>query len=195
MLPVPIETLRVRVGLESTDASRDDDITAASDLALSLMANYCDRYFDQVLGDQEGFTHLHGFSAPLKRYPIVQVTGIVDQDAKAVSIGYHINKVNGVIQFDGHVAFHEMVVTFDGGYAEGEFPDDLLYAYYQVFDQHWAVIENGTSPGAANISSVSVVDVGTVRYSQDSITTPEMGGGFLPPIALSILNYYKRYQC
>lgn len=195
MFPVPIEDLRVRIGLDPADASRDADITAASNLALSMMANYCDRYFDQVVGDEESFTHLRAETAALKRYPIVEVTAIEDQDARAITTTYHLGRYTGTIHFDGHVRFHEMKVTFTGGYAEGEFPDDLLYAYYQIFDQQMEAIDSGTSPSAANISSVTVADVGTVRYNADSIPTPEMGGGFLPPTARSILDYYKRYQC
>jgi len=195
MYPVPIETLRVRIGLDGADASRDEDINAANALALSMMANYCDRYFDQVIDDQEVFTHLYAQSAPLKRYPVTAIDSIVDENARDISTVYHLGRYTGVIHFDYPVHFHEMLVTFTGGYAEGEFPEDLLYAYYQIFDQQMAVIDTGTSPGSANISSVTVVDVGTVRYNQDSIVTPEMGGGFLPPVARSILGYYKRYQC
>jgi len=189
MLPVPIETLRVRIGLIDSDASRDDDINAASAVTLALMANYCDRYFDEVVDGVQDFTHVTGESLSLNRYPVTEITSMLNNMGNEFTL-YHLGEYTGIIHFDYPVAFHTLSVTSTAGYAEGEFPDDLLIAYYSIFDQQFAAMESGATISTTNIESVTVADVGTVRYgSNDS-----MGGGFIPPIAGSILDAYKRYQ-
>ncbi|RLC00591.1 MAG: hypothetical protein DRH90_18115 [Deltaproteobacteria bacterium] len=188
MLPVPIETLRVRIGLESSDASRDTDIQTASDTALALMAIYCDRYFDELIGGTEIFTHVSGETLGLKRYPVTQIQSMVDSNTNDVS-AYHLGELTGIIHFDVPGRFHELTVVTDAGYAEGEFPDDLMVAYYQIFDQQMLAIETG-GQSASNIESVTVADVGTVRYG----STDASSGSYVPPLSQSILDAYKRYE-
>ena len=188
MYPVPIETLRVRVGLDSADASRDDDINYASDLSLMLMGSYCDRLFDQVVDSEEVFTHESGYSFSLIRYPIVSIKSVTG-DSQTIT-AYHIAKNRGIIELDSRGIFHELTIVSTGGYAEGEFPADLLQAYYLIFDQQFAGIGT-TSTDAGAISSVTVADVGTVRYD-----TVNVGQLDLPEVGdYEILDNYKRYKC
>jgi len=184
MYPVPIETLRERLGLDSADASRDAEIAQFNAAAFALMANYCDRYFQEVLGGEQEFVHVSGETLSLDRYPVTQITSMVNGDGREISM-YHLGKVTGLIHFDYPFAFHLLTVVTDAGYAEGEFPADLLTAYYAIFDQQE---ESGVSN--TNIESVTVADVGTVRYGK----TDSMSGGFIPVVAGSILDSYKRFK-
>jgi len=196
MLPVPIEALRVRIGLESTDASKDTEIEAASATALALMGNYCDRLFPELLGAEEVFTHYTGFTVPLMRYPITGVASIVDDSGNNIS-DYHVAANRGIINLDARGEFHELTVTYDGGYPEGGFPPDLLSAFYGVFDQEYALNEGGAVSTAGEISSVTMADVGTVKYNTSAAAAESSAGAgaFLPARSKSLLDSYMRYRC
>jgi len=191
MFPVPIETLRERIGLDAADASRDDDIAAANAVAFALMANYCDRHFDEVLGGLMEYTHVSGESVSLPRYPVTQIISALDENGGDFT-SYHLGVYTGIIHFDLHKQFHTLLVTYDAGYAEGEFPADLLTAYYAIFDEQIVAIETGSTVAVTSVESVTVADVGTVRYGSSGSS----GGtsGFMPAISSSILDAYKRYQ-
>jgi len=194
MLPVPIEILRVRIGLDAADASKDDTIEQASETALALMGNYCDRRFPQVVDVLEFFTHITGLTIPLIRYPLVSITSIVDNNGTNIS-AYHIAAQRGIINLDVRGTFHELIVTYTGGYAEGEYPADLLSAFYSTFDQEFAAV-GGSSGAGSVIQSVTVQDVGTVRFDTGSSSGSNDGGSvFLPASAVAILSDYKRYKC
>ena len=188
-----MEDLRVRIGLEPDDTSRDAEIDAVKDTSFALMGNYCDRVF--LLGTDvvEQFTHAVGMALALKRYPIDTVTSIVDQDDRAFT-DYHIEPDTGVIHLDVRCAFHQAYVTFTGGYDEDALPGDLLVAFYAVFDQEWDIYEGGAVSSSGEISSVSVVDVGTIRYDTNASDSTGQGS-FLPDRAKSLLENYMRYKC
>lgn len=189
-----MESLRVRVGLDSSDTSKDDEITAVKDISFSLMGNYCDRYFPLKADAEEVFTHIVGATIPLMRYPINSIASIIDDKGQDQTL-YHSENETGTIRFDHHIAFHQATVTFSGGYDEDALPPDLLMAFYSVFDQEWALMEAGSSGGSSgDIQSVTVQDVGTVRYATSS-SDASNAGEFLPDRAKSLLENYKRLQC
>lgn len=190
--PTLMESLRVRVGLEADDTSKDTEITAVKDTSFALMGNYCDRLFPLLETAVEKFTHYTGESIPLKRYPINTIASIVDQDGNTTTL-YHFDSETGTIHLDFAGAFHQGTVTFSGGYDEDELPSDLLMAFYSVFDQEWEISIGGTVSASGQISSVTVQDVGTVRYTTESGDVSS--GDFLPPRAKSILSNYMRWQC
>jgi hypothetical protein len=191
-----IEDLRVRIGLPFDDTSKDAEINAAKDSAFALMGNYCDRIFldDDGADVEEQFTHRVGKSLNLKRYPIIAITSIVDDKSQAFT-AYHEEPDTGVIHLDEHRAFHQVTVTFSGGYDEDALPPDLLMAFYSVFDQEYALGEGGVVSASGEIQSVTVADVGTVRYTTSSSDSSSDSGAFLPDRTKSILEAYMRFKC
>jgi len=189
-----INSLRVRVGVPSDNSTLDANITLAKDAAFALMGNYCDRFFPKVVGSVEKFTHFTGMDLSLKRYPIESVASIVDAEGKTFT-DYHIQSETGTIKLDSAWAFHQVTVTFTGGYSEDALPSDLLVAFYSVFDQEYAAIAGTGSSASGQISSVTLADVGTIRYNTDSAEGAFGEGSFLPSKAKSILEGYKRYKC
>ena len=185
-----MESLRERVGLESTDTSKDPEIEAARDSALAMMGNYCDRIFLESTGDEE-FVHKAGDTLSLRRYP-VSVDPAVESEDQGEITEFHLDAEAGLILLDYYAAFHKVTVTVTGGYTETGFPADLLMAFYAAFDQEYALVEGGTASGA-EIESVTVADVGTVRYNVSSAS--DDAGSYLPARSKSILEIYKRYQC
>jgi hypothetical protein len=192
--PTLMESLRVRVGLTSTDTTKDDEITVVKDTSFAMMGNYCDRLFPLLDAAVEKFTHHSGFTIQVKRFPIDSIASIVDADGMATT-QYHFDAETGTIYLDFVAGFHQGVVTFKGGYDEDDLPPDLLMAFYSVFDQEWELAQGGTVSSAGQISSVTVQDVGTVRYTTDSSDGGTSYGDFLPPRAKSLLASYMRFQC
>ena len=157
------------------------------------MGNYCDRVFLRGVDVVEQFTHKVGVALNLKRYPIETVASIIDDKGVDFTL-YHIEPDTGVIHLDARRAFHQAYVTFTGGYDEDALPGDLLVAFYAVFDQEWAIHEGGAVSSSGEISSVSVVDVGTIRYDTGAADTSGEGA-FLPDRTKSLLSNYMRYKC
>jgi len=188
-----MEDLRVRIGLESDDTSRDAEIEVVKGTSFALMGNYCDRTFPLGIDVVEQFTHKVGLALALKRYPVDTVTSILDQDDKEFT-DYHIEPDTGIVHLDFRCAFHQVFVTFTGGYDEDELPADLLMAFYAVFDQEWAIYEGGAVSSSGEISSISVVDVGTIRYDTNAADTSGEGD-YLPDRAKSLLMSYMRQKC
>ncbi len=184
----------MRVGLSPTTTAKDAQITAAKDAAFSLMGNYCDRVFPLAVDEKEVFTHLTGGTIRLKRYPIASVLSIVAADSKAITL-YHMEGDTGVIHLDAHWAFHQVTVTFTGGYDEEALPTDLLMAFYSVFDQEYALAAGDAVSTGGEIASVTVADVGTIRYNTSADEGSSGEGAFLPARAQRILEDYKRYKC
>lgn len=190
-MPLSMETLRVRLGLAPTDTSRDDEITRASGTAMALMELYCDRKFP-VADETEIFAHLEGSNIQLRRYPIITVTGIRDANGQEVT-AYHVSRERGIIRLDGYRNFHEVTVEYSGGYLLDEFPADLAMAFYTLFDTQVATGGGGGGLAAGAIQSVTLDDVGTVRYATGAAAEAAASGQtFLDPITASILDLYRR---
>lgn len=184
---VPIEDLRVRVGLNAADSSKDLEINAAYDLALDLMEKYCDRKFAYA-AETEVFTHFDQNVASLIRYPIEDVT--------RVNLGgadFHVEKPNGLIHFDYHVHSHELVVEYTGGYKV--LPPGLLLAFMQVFDKAWDAQSGGVAGTVGGIKSARIGDLAISYDTSDPSLQASSGGamgGLVPTSAMSILNLYRR---
>jgi len=201
-MPISIETLRVRLGLAIDDLSRDDEINIAAPTAMALMELYCDRKF--VMMDRvEQFTHEVGNSIPLIAYPVnrivyVERVNVDGTQGEPVTLKYHVDKNNGVMMFDAHFAFHKLEVAYNGGYDPDLFPVDLTLAFLQIFDIQISTGSGGVTLQAGAIESVTVQDVGTVRFSKGDASAPSSGGGLgglIPFTASAILDLYKRYKC
>jgi len=189
-----IEDLRVRIGLDSADTSRDDEINAAKDSAWALMGNYCDRIFPLATDIEEKFTHKVGMGLSLKQFPIVSITSIIDNLNNNIT-AYHEDALSGIIYLDFFGVFHFVTVLFSGGYDENLLPADLLQAFLAVFDQEFELGEGGAVSSSGDISSVTVPDVGTVRYNTALAESGAAAGSYLPDRAKGILGNYLRYQC
>jgi hypothetical protein len=190
-----IQTARVRVGLLPGDTTKDVELTAAMDATLGIVERYCDRKFTQASESVE-FIHFSGNELLLDRYPINTVSAI-DADGKEIT-KYHVKKLDGIISIDGTLSAHVVEVDVDAGYAV--LPADLEMALWMVFDALWPSL-NGSGAGAAvvtgGISSISVPDVGTIRFATDSKAASTGGGlgGLVPDSAVSLLDLYRRVRC
>jgi hypothetical protein len=161
------------------------------DTALAVAEAYCDRKFT-LADDIEVFVHPFAHALLLHRYPVEDVQSI---SGFSHSDNYHVDKPGGRIIIDGVTNDHVVTVTYKGGY--DPLPPDLELALWMVFDNIWPMVSGTGSTTGDRISSVTVPDVGTIRYDTGGAasTGGAQVGGLVPMSAAGILSLYRRHVC
>jgi len=181
--------LRVRAGLPADNTTKDVELTKAWDISVSLAERYTDRFLSNA-ARIEVFTHYQGETIQLKAYPEIVITTITG------AIGaHHLNDAMGTLYFDRWLAEHEVSISYTGGYTI--FPDDLEYAIMVLFDSVWSIMENpgGGSSTAGALKSVKAGDI-SIQYDTGgaaSVSSEGGLGGSIPPMAMGILQTYRRW--
>jgi hypothetical protein len=187
-----IETARVRIGLESTDTSKDAELTAAMDASLNFAEKYCDRFFmlkDEIAEE----IHFTDKDVQLHRFPLVSITSI-NADNKPVVSNYHMEKTTGRVVFDSSICAHTLLVSYSGGYAK--LPGDLELAIWKLFDVAWGSI-SATATGAAGGGAIKAISSSGARVEFDTSRGGANlgGGGLSDPFAITILDLYALKSC
>jgi hypothetical protein len=187
---------RTRLGIAANDASKDAAITAALNMALAAAETYCDRKFFYGSGVGE-FIDFTGSRLAVARYPIDRVTVYAGDNPATPLVGnvvdYDVHNSAGIVVLRGAVQGQHLFVSYSGGYKV--LPLDLEAALWMLFDGAYGVVGGGGAiVGAGDISSITVPDVGTVRFNEGqaaSGSAASAGGGFFSdPFALLAL--YRR---
>lgn len=189
-----LTTAKARLGI--ADASKDAKIQGALDAALAIAETYCGRRFMHAT-ETAVFTHPKGSVLQLSRFPIDGITSVQDGSGVNVSVKYHTVFTTGQLIFDGNVGHHQVLVSYSGGYAT--LPADLELALWALFNETYSASDTsaGTSSVGGTISSVSVPDVGTIKFDTGSSSSSGAGGaqGIIPGISLAILELYRLKVC
>ena len=191
-----LATAKTRLGLAVVDTTKDTLLSSAISAALSIAENYCDRKFLYAAESQK-FNHFHGVTMSLIRYPLTVVTSVTKNGA-GVS-GYKVINSTGQIEFDHHVRHGELTVQYTGGYTV--LPDDLLLALWRIFDIVWGSLPGGGAGGAVGgqaINSITIPDVGTIRYEASGAAGGAGAGaanGLIDNVTAALLNFYRRENC
>jgi hypothetical protein len=201
LTPEQLTALRIRIGLDGADTSKDAEITAAYEVALGWVAAFLDRFL--IAGTyQEVFTHKRGFSQSLKGYPVLTINSIVDTEtgeplnrSGLSTPGYHVAFENGVLYFDGGVSEHQFTVDYT---ISDPVVGGLFYAVLSVFDSVYA----GTNGGGTVIGGGVIKSISSDGAKVDYDTSSGGGGGSgtdldtgLPSSVVGILQLYRRWQC
>lgn len=181
-VPIDMEIMRARIGLEPDDPSKDPQIDVAMEVTLDMIEEYLDR----KLLYEEDIEELYG---PLRhilvrRWPIDPVEPVVvtitDGVGNAVSQPNNFiqsDRFNGIVYLGGYSRGWPIRVEYTGGFQT--LPSVLEWAYLQVFDSVWASDPawGGTAGGGGfmmgDIKKVSLVGVGSVDLGSSSAS----GGG------------------
>lgn len=187
------ELMRVRVGLDSADTSKDAEIDAALIIAKDIIEDYLDRKLEYAV-ETEAFIHENGATLSLIRYPIDSIGSIAGTTGYAVN-AYHVNKNNGLVFLDGHYRAHEMTVTYTGGYQT--LPGALEMALLSVFDRVY-----GNLFDVGNISvndAIKTIKAGDLSITYEGATTLYTNATegmpvneFLQPNIIGLLSLYRR---
>lgn len=195
--PALMEALRVRAGLQANDNSKDAEITAAFNGAVVWLEDYLDRFL--VGGNYvETFVHKRGEVISLKGYPVVQINDLtsLSPDSVDTTAPYHLDRVNGLVHFDGVIAEHELQIDYD---TDDALSGVLMMAATKLFDVIWAGFNSsGGTVATGAVKSISSdgarveFDVGSGSSSSASGIDSSTG---LPAGMDALLNVYRRYQC
>jgi hypothetical protein len=198
--PPAIEDLRVRIGLQSDDTSRDADLTLASEVSLDVVETYLDRkltFAEYTEWADCAYPSYLVMAWPIDRTAAVTVNGTLHTDP---SFSGHIDWEKGIIH---HANSHPYQITYSGGF--NVLPPVLLWAMLSVFDSVWAsdsafggAVGSSIIQGSGAIKKVSLVGIGSVDL--DVGTTVSDGGGansgaawgLIPSAARTILDRYRR---
>jgi hypothetical protein len=138
----------------------------------------------------------------LRRYPLTAITGIdtVENDGTLTPDGqanYVWEASTGLLFGLRTTTARKTLITYTAGYQV--LPADLEMALWQVFDTVWASMQPGgggsSVSGGQAIKSVTLADVGTIHFdvgSSGNAQSSSAGWGFIPVLAQSILDRYRR---
>lgn len=183
-----LSTAKLRVGLPA--GVPEDNIEFALSVALTAAEKYCDRFF-LYRDETVWFYYWVGDTLQLPRYPIDQLysaTGLSTSE-------FELHHLGGKIKFKKQRSFDEIEINYAGGYKV--LPPDLELALFIIFDSVYASLQPGGAhvAGASAITSISIPDVGTIRYSDGGKGSSSSGDGIgiIPDAAVRLLEPYKNW--
>ena len=186
-MPIRIEDVRARIGLQPTDTSKDTELAVALETSLAVAEAYCNRKFKSQR-DTETFTHIDSHVVSLRRYPVDTIINVSPN-----GFDYHLEKETGLIHVDGRVHKHALTIEYDGGYVA--IPSDLGFAILMIFDSVWGTLQGDGQAQTGGVESVTLADVGTVRFSTSKSSSGDEDFAGLPFKVRSILDFYRRELC
>lgn len=202
LTPEQLAVLRVRVGLADDDTSKDTQIQAAMDAAMSLAEEYCDRKFEYKEGYVEEFCLNSDYSVSLDRYPLKEITSITVMDGSSVTPDYYVkDKKTGLLYIPGYAGDADLKVTYSGGHET--LPADVWMALLMIFDNTFKELSSTSGSGASatisgDVKAISVPDVGRIEFESSSWGSDTMATspwGLIPSNATSILWWHRREFC
>jgi hypothetical protein len=187
-----LATANTRLGITGQDAQ----LQAALNISLAMAERYCDRKF-MYAAETVKFYHFAGRTMFLPRYPIEQVfstTGLPSETK--------VHNRLGTVEFHGEQFIEDASISYAGGYKV--LPEDLELALWMIFDQVWPSLNatgggSSLAAGSGAITSISVPDVGTLRFDTGGQSNSAGGGlsavGLIPASSINLLDYYRRRTC
>lgn len=191
-----LATAKTRLNIVGT--LQDAAVQASLDTAMALAERYCSRQFTYA-AETASFYYPLSTTLQLSRYPLEQVVSIKSGSTNLVSTDYKASLGTGQILFSGYRGGDQIDVTYAGGYKT--LPADLELALFSIFDAVWAAMPGAgagaVSAGGQVINSITVPDVGTIRYESSGAGAGSSSAsvGLIPAVSTAILDLYKLEVC
>jgi hypothetical protein len=158
----------VKAFLEKTDVTHDDLLTSLIVQYSKRIETYCNRLFEKVSRTQKFNAGRRDYFLPA--YPIDTISVTVDGTVQTVDSDYFVYTDEGWVEFysaPGYTEPQQVSITWVGGYAVADIPQDLQYA---AMKQVAYVFRRRKDIG---ISSVSLPD-GSMSISTPDDLLPEV---------------------
>ena len=180
-----LATARIRTG--TTTDPVDAQMEAILGTAMAIAEKYCSRIFRYV-STIENFKDLASRTVQLSAQPEVSINSVTNGTIVAPIDSYNVDDVTGVLFGSFFTGKDGISVDYSGGYVT--LPLDLELALWGIFDNVYGqMIKTTVTAAAGGISSVTLADVGTVKY--DTGAGASTGGAFITPTTEAILDLYK----
>ena len=190
-----LPTARIRIGLQATDTSRDEELKSAIDFALAVAEQYCDRRFLWKV-EESTFYYTSASGYNLTRYPVSRIRSLTLGDNKS-GIGsnrYKMHYAHGILLLDKALVSRQISIVYEGGYQD--LPADLVIALWGIFDVIWAQMQGGAAVAAGEIDSITIPDVGTVRFNNKTAdSSAGSSSNTIYGINFNLLDKYRRVEC
>jgi len=186
-----LATARIRTG--TTVAPTDAEMQNILDTAMSFAERYCSRFFKNATYVEE-FRDRASRTLQLRAFPEITSIDISDSDGKTLDISnIGLDEERGIVYGGFFVGAKALTVTYEGGYVT--LPLDLELALWSIFDNiYGAMTKTNVTGSVGGISSVTLADVGTVKYNTSGSSGSSDGYGYIPMTAEAILNLYTLGQ-
>ena len=181
-----LATAKTRLNITGT--TQDVLLQTGLDTAIAIAENYCKRQF-KYAAEVAHYYYTDAGVLFVSRYPIEQVQSVVSAKNTKTLTDYKVNKSAGMIMFKGYAVGEQIDITYAGGYKT--LPADLELALWLIFDGVWKSLNSsGGSVSSGGIASISVPDVGTIRYDTGSSSSGNTNAGLIPATGIAILDNY-----
>lgn len=194
-MAIDLATAYVRSGITQKTPENNALLTEVLNISLAALENYLDRKFI-FDGQAESFYYTHFQDYPLDRYPVENVSAIY-ADGRPLNVRYKVHRTTGILKLDHHVFERELRIVYTGGYRV--VPADLEAALWATFQEFLVMVQGQYATTTGEIDSVTVQDVGTVRFSNNSsfgtggsLSNPNSGP--IPESAAFLCRPYRRFS-
>ena len=186
-----LATARIRTG--TTTTPDDTAMQNILDTAIAFAERYCSRYFKNATYVEE-FRDRASRTLQLHAFPEITSIDIEDSNGKTLDISHiGLDEERGIVYGGFFVGAKALTVTYQGGYVT--LPLDLEMALWGIFDNIYGdMTKTNVTGSAGGISSVTLADVGTVKYNTSGSGSSSDGYGYIPMTAEAILNLYTLGQ-
>jgi len=177
--------------LNITGTSQDVQLQGTLDTALAIVETYLDRKLEYAT-ETIRVPYFRGDTIKVRRWPIDSVTAVTHGYGSFTA--FKVDYADGLILFNHAHAIDELSIEYSGGFTD--LPADLLFALWGVFDAVHAASSGGTATVAAGtIESVTIPDVGTVRFASgaSAASAGASSGGLIPAQYLALLDRYRNH--
>lgn len=175
------ESARRTLGLLDGNTFSDEAIMRCMAIVVSSCENVLGRGLLQQQVTECFSDHCGEIITPY-RYPLLSVDSMTFSNRTA---RYKVHHRGGWITFVDSVYNDSVGITYTGGFAT--IPYDLEQAMFEMLQVVWSNANSDygvpgqeitTSDGDPLVSSVSITDVGTIRYDNDSVSTSANSSGY-----------------
>ena len=187
-----LESIKDLLGIEVPD--HDDQVLAAMKIVMGFLERYCNRLFEWRDNHQELQVPVKGKGWQLHLWPVSGDLYIGETKNE-----YLVDNERGIVWFPNYNYTNFHMLQYSGGYKSDEWPADLLYVLYNAIKVQWELTSSGGSASSQDISRITIPDVGTITYANNSGSSSSIGlGADFGPISQAdqiLLDLYRLHEC
>lgn len=183
------------LGIEDDDPAIDANVANAMGLVQASIEQYCNR----LLAYRENHTEMlykgAGDGWQLHLWPVTDGISVAGIPCKEVEVD---NKT-GIAWFDHYSYTKRITATYSGGYKPCEWPRELMMVLLGSIGTVYQMMLDGGITNDSAISKITIPDVGTITYDNQTNSEIGSGGSFIngviPMHWKSTLDFYRLHEC
>lgn len=176
-----------KVALGVIGVAEDTAIQDFIDRASDVIARHCNRVFALETVTEQFRLNLHRVELLLSRYPVAEITSIIEDGTTLASVDYEIDQANGVLSrlYKDHRCWWPLsktVVTYSAGFQLTKMPPALQQACLQLVKAYYIGADRDPL-----VRSESVTPMSSASYFGGDVE-------HLPPDVRGLLKQYRKIK-